>query len=139
MYTVIEERTFHASHAIQYPDGTWEEPHPHDWILRVHVCAYALDHVHLVVDFLVLQEMINHALAPFEGKIINDVPPFSEGISPSTEYLARLLFEAISAQLNTPRIWLHKVELREAPTSWAVYEMPHPPRSSVSPTLTEYR
>jgi len=131
MYTVIEERTFQAYHAIQYPDGTWEEPHPHDWLLRVHVCAYELDRVHLVIDFLVLQAMINRTLAPFEGKDINEIPPFSEGISPSTEFLARLFFDTLAAQLHEPRVWLHKVELREAPTSWAIYEAAHPPRYSV--------
>lgn len=126
MYTVIEERVFCASHAIQYPDGTWEEPHSHDWILRVHVCAQKLDHVHLVIDFLVLQAMINETLAPFEGKCINDVSPFSQGVSPSTEYLAKLFFDGLSAKINDERVWLHKIELREAPTSWAVYQESSP-------------
>ena len=124
MFTVIEERVFCAGHAIQFPSGEWEEIHTHNWLLRVHVCAHQLDHVHLVVDFLLLQALINEVLAPFEGKVINEVAPFVDGISPSTEFLARLFFERMQPKIDDERIWLEKIELREAPTSWAVYQRP---------------
>jgi len=124
MFVVSEERTFIASHAIQFTDGTWEPIHSHEWLLRVFVRANQLDDFNLVVDFLDLQKYLDEVLAPFEGKELNQVPPFHEGMSPTTEYLAWYIYQQLAPKIDDHRVQLYKVELREAPTSWGIYEIP---------------
>lgn len=126
MFLVMEERTFHAGHQILLPHGEWEEYHEHDWLLRVFVRAKELDSFQLVVDFLDLQAKIDSLLAPFEGQAINRIPPFSEGISPTTEYLAWLFHQRLAASIDDPRVQVFRVELREAPTSWGIYTLDSP-------------
>lgn len=121
MFIVMEERTFRAIHKIQLPDGSWEEAHEHDWILRVFIRAKALDRLQLVVDFLDVQARINEVLAPFEGQTINAVPPFDEGLSPTTEYLAWLFYQRLAPTIDDQRVRVYRIELREAPTSWGIY------------------
>lgn len=120
-FLVMEECTFRAAHKIRLPDGSWEPLHEHDWLLRIFVKTQQLDHNQLVVDFLDLQAHLQAVLAPYLNQNINDLPPFCDGISPTTEYLAWSFFEALAPRLDDERVSLCRVELREAPTSWGIY------------------
>ncbi len=120
MHIVIEERTFPAYHQVKIND-VWEPLHEHKWLLRIFIRAQELDEEGLVTDFLALQAIMDDLLQHYSGKNINKLPPFSEGLNPSTEYLAWLFYQKLAPKIDDDRVTLFKVELRESPTSWAVY------------------
>ena len=121
MHVVIEERTFPAYHQVKIGD-VWESLHEHKWLLRIFIRARELEDG-LVMDFLELQAKMDELLSLYSGKNINTLPPFSEGLNPSTEYLAWLFYQKLAPKIDNERITLFRVELREAPTSWAVYSI----------------
>lgn len=123
MFIVAEERIFPATHRILLPTGEWEPLHEHDWLLKIYIRSKELDDKQLVIDFLDLQRYMDEALAPYIGKDIGEQPPFNEGISPTTEYFAWVLYQSLAPKIDDERIQLYKVELREAPTSWGIYEV----------------
>ena len=122
MFTVIEECVFPASHQIVDAKGILEPLHAHDWLLRVHVQRKLLDQHKMVVDFLDLQAAMKEAIAPFEGQVINEVSIFRDGVNATAEMLAWEIYKTLSGRLDEEEVRISKVELREAPTSWAVIE-----------------
>lgn len=122
-FLVMEEQTFKAQHQLQLPDGSWEELHEHEWLLRVYVRTQTLDNENLVVDFLDLQAYFKEVLEPFHGQNINTLPPYCDGVNPSAEYIAYMFYKALAPRIDNERVTLCKVELREAPTSWGIYSV----------------
>lgn len=123
MFVVTEERVFKASHRVLMGDGSWEPYHEHDWILRVSVRAKKLDDKGFVVDFLDLQALFDRVLEPYVGRVFNEVPPFDKEWIPTTECIAWKLYEAMAPHIDDERVTLFRVALREAPTSWGIYEV----------------
>lgn len=98
MYTITTEVSFRASHWISV-QGDAEQPHEHLWKARISVQAEQLDDDGLVIDFLLLRRTLARAVEPLtQARAINDLAPFGQAC-PSTERLARYLFEQVDAQL----------------------------------------
>lgn len=121
-FIVKQEQVFSATHQIQLPDGSWEPNHSHDWLLAVSVACKKLDEEKLVIDFLDLESYLQEIIAPFKNRSFNDVPPFSEGLNPSAECIAGYFYDQLAPKINDERVTLIRVELREAPHSWGIYE-----------------
>jgi len=121
-FIVKQEQTFTAKHQIQLADGSWEPLHSHDWLLSVFVACQKLDEQMLVVDFLDLESSMQELLSPFQGKSFNELSPFSDGLNPSAECIASYFYEELAPKIDDERVTLIRVELREAPHSWGIYE-----------------
>jgi len=133
MFVVTEECTFPATHRVKMADGEWEPYHEHQWLLKVHVRAARLDPDGFVVDFLDLQAAMKDAIAPYVGKVFNDTPPFldapheNSSLIPTAECIAWQLYRKMAPQIDDRRVQLFRVSLREAPTSWGIFEAEHTP------------
>ncbi|RME44622.1 MAG: 6-carboxytetrahydropterin synthase [Deltaproteobacteria bacterium] len=123
MFTVYKERIFPAAHQVLEPDGTLEPVHGHNWRLKVHVSARRLDRRAMVIDFHHLDRVMTEVLAPFEGRLLNDVPPFDDA-APTAENVARHIFEAISRRIDDERVRVRRVELWETEDACAIFEEP---------------
>lgn len=119
MYEVKVETTFHAAHSICTPDGKPEPVHWHLWRIAAHYCGSELDEHGVLVDFVEVQQQLNKITALLEGRLLNDAP-FLNGQSPSTENLARRLFDALN-ELDWQRAQLAGVTVHEAPGCTASY------------------
>lgn len=120
MYWISIETEFEASHQLTFADGTQEALHPHPWQVTAAVCAEALNRDGLVMDFLLLEEIVNTAIAPYRGKQLEKTPFFS-GRNTSAENVAKCLFDAIAPRI-TPPARLGFVEVTEAPGCRARYQ-----------------
>jgi 6-pyruvoyltetrahydropterin/6-carboxytetrahydropterin synthase len=123
LFVVTEEHIFRASHSLKMANGLWEPSHEHDWLVKLWVSAKQLDEQQLVADFIELQKHLHQILLPFENRDLNEIPPFCDGVNPSTEYIAGYLFQKLAPLINTERVTLFRVGVREAPTSWGMYEI----------------
>jgi 6-pyruvoyltetrahydropterin/6-carboxytetrahydropterin synthase len=102
-------------------DGSWEPNHEHNWLLRVTVQAAELDDKGFVVDFLKLQAVMNGVIERYEGRCFNDVPPFDGPRIPTAECIAHEIYLSIAPHIDDERVCLSRIDLREAPTSWATF------------------
>jgi 6-pyruvoyltetrahydropterin/6-carboxytetrahydropterin synthase len=98
LYRASTEIVFQAGHFLRF-EMEQEEPHRHDWRVRAVVESEELDENQLVMDFHLLAKLIEQVVQPFtKVEMINELPEFS-GSNPSTEILARYIFDNLSPVL----------------------------------------
>lgn len=124
MYSIIIESGFCALHRVQLPDGSWEPPHGHDWLVRVCVSRRELDERAMVVDFHDAQNALRTVLAELHMADLNASPALG-GQSPTAETIARHVFERITRE-TLPGVRIRRVEVTEALGCTAVFEPDHP-------------
>ncbi len=88
MFSVTVETSFRASHSLTMPDGIEEPTHEHNWKVQATVQTEKLDRHMLVMDFHLLENLLNKAVTPLTkvGSINND-PSFINH-NPSAEAIA---------------------------------------------------
>lgn len=120
MFEICRERVFSASHQLRGYKGKCERLHGHNWRVRVHVAAKALDPAGMVMDFHELDRVMIAAIEPLEHQHLNDVAPFDE-INPSAENIAELIGQSVAKQLDDPRVFLKCCDVWENDLSRARY------------------
>lgn len=119
MFAVEIQDQFHAAHAVQIPGGAWEQPHRHAWRLRVFLTRRKLNKYSMVVDFHLARRVLRSILDGIEDRSLNDIVAI--GPSPTTELVARYLFDQLSARLLEAGVRVKSVALCEADDCWAWY------------------
>jgi 6-pyruvoyltetrahydropterin/6-carboxytetrahydropterin synthase len=107
MFQVSVEETFSAGHALRGYKGKCENPHGHNYRVRVNVEGAELDSIGLLLDFVHLKRVLRELIAGVDHKYLNDQAPF-DAINPSAENMAKFFYDGASAQIlqlpNAPRI-----------------------------------
>ena len=88
--------------------------------MQVFIRASRLDEIGIAADFTVVKRELTAILASFDHKYLNDLPEF-EGINPTSENIARILYEKLAPAVNVPGVRLDRVRVCESPTSGATY------------------
>jgi 6-pyruvoyltetrahydropterin/6-carboxytetrahydropterin synthase len=120
MFTVFKDFTFAAAHQIRGHKGGCENLHGHNYRVRVHVAAGALDALGMVIDFADLKKIVAAVVDPFDHRLINEIPPFDQR-NTTAELLAQYVFEEVARRLPAGRT-LSRVEMWETDSSCAIYE-----------------
>ncbi len=123
VYEISKDFMFSAAHQIRFHGGKCERMHGHNWRVRVHARASALNRIGMVVDFADLQALVAEACARFDHQNVNEVPPFDE-VNTTAENLARFFYQEVDRRLlesEGGRVRVSKVEVWENQGSLAVY------------------
>ena len=120
MYEISVESSFSAAHRLRDYQGPCENVHGHNWLVRAYVRCEALDEKGLGVDFRVLKEHLKKILGEFDHKDLNTVlDPLH--VNPSSENIARYIYEKLEAALSGWNGSIARVEVFETPGSCATY------------------
>ena len=107
MFQVSVEETFSAGHALRGYKGKCENPHGHNYRVRVIVEGVQLDSIGLLYDFSQMKHVLRELIASVDHKFLNDQAPF-EKINPSAENMAKFFYDEVSDKVsgvpNAPRI-----------------------------------
>jgi len=120
MYHLTVHTYFAAAHNLINYQGDCENLHGHNWKVEVTVGARELDKAGLGIDFKILKSTLRELLETLDHKHINLVAPF-DVISPSSENIARFLFDRLSDLLNNANITVEKVNVWESEYAYASY------------------
>ena len=120
MYQSAITATFSAAHYLRNYRGKCENLHGHNWKVEVVVGTEVLDDAGMGLDFTVLKSRTAEVLAGLDHKTLNEVTPFSEE-NPSSENIARHIFNALEGMVDDGRVRLRSVKVWESDTSWAEY------------------
>ena len=122
MYEIFVEETFAAGHALRGYKGKCENPHGHNYRLRITLQGPELDSTGLLYDFVHLKQVIHTVMEGVDHKFLNDQPPF-DVINPSAENIAKYFYEAISNKLDASAngASITRVDIWETDTSRASY------------------
>jgi 6-pyruvoyltetrahydropterin/6-carboxytetrahydropterin synthase len=100
-YALTIRGSFAAAHRLKEYRGNCERLHGHNWRVEVTVESGVLDEQGIAIDFRAIKTALAEMLARFDHMYLNDVPPF-DGMNPSSENLARHLFEEMERRMPAP-------------------------------------
>jgi 6-pyruvoyltetrahydropterin/6-carboxytetrahydropterin synthase len=120
MYTLTIETNFSAAHILRDYNGPCAHLHGHNWKVTVEAKSEVLDRLGMGIDFYELQKKTETAVAKFDHKDLNAVPPFDTGLNPTSENIARVIFEELKGQMP-PGAKLSFVAVAETPQYTAKY------------------
>jgi 6-pyruvoyltetrahydropterin/6-carboxytetrahydropterin synthase len=116
MYEVRVETNFSSAHHLLNYKGECENQHGHNWKVEVFVQGEYLDTSGILVDFKILKKELNEVVGYLDHKDINTLPEF-KGVSPSSEMLAKFVFEKMTERKFT----ISKVSVWETPNACASF------------------
>ena len=121
MYELTVRGKFSAAHALREYAGDCARMHGHNWSIEIVVRAETLAPDGLAVDFRDLKSALDETLSQLDHRYINEVPPFDK-INPSSEHIAKWLFERMSAKLDALGVRLARVRVGENDTCSVSYD-----------------
>jgi 6-pyruvoyltetrahydropterin/6-carboxytetrahydropterin synthase len=123
MFEVTVERGFSSGHYLRNYKGKCENPHGHNYKVRITLCGEALDGAGLLLDFRDLKQVMLPVIDRIDHQMLNDLEPFTE-INPSAENLAQYFYRQTSEQLRTMtggRVQVKDCTIYETDTTTATY------------------
>ena len=100
MFEVTVEDTFAAGHYLRNYKGKCENPHGHNYKIRVTLAGAELDKAGLLLDFKDLREVMRHVIERLDHQMINEIEPFTV-INPSAENLAKYFYDESNTRLQS--------------------------------------
>jgi len=113
---------FPAAHRLRNFKGKCEQLHGHNWKVEVLVQAAQLDSAGLVRDFGEVKAITYEVLNGLDHQYLNELILFKED-NPTSEHIARYLFDELSRRLNDERARVSKVAVWESDSSCASYSL----------------
>ena len=123
MFEVTVEDSFAAGHYLRNDKGKCENPHGHNYKIRVTLAGAELDKAGLLLDFKDLREVMKHVIERLDHQMINDIKPFTV-INPSAENIAKYFYDECNAGLLSAtqgRVRIKDVTVFETDTTTAKY------------------
>jgi len=123
MFEVTVEDTFAAGHYLRNYKGKCENPHGHNYKVRVTLVGKELDKAGLLLDFKDLREVMRHVTDRLDHQMINDLEPFKV-TNPSAENLAKYFFDESNTRLQAVtngRVHIRSVTVYETDSTTATY------------------
>jgi 6-pyruvoyltetrahydropterin/6-carboxytetrahydropterin synthase len=120
MYTLTVEMKFASAHQLRGYRGRCENLHGHSWKVQVSVTSQKLNEIGLAIDFTELKRIMNEIVGPLDHTCLNSVAPFTD-INPSSENIARWIFNAMKEKLPGYEVILKSVTVWESDTASATY------------------
>ena len=123
MFQVTVEDTFAAGHYLRNYRGKCENPHGHNYKVRVTLWGEELDRAGLLLDFKDLKDVMRDTVDRLDHQMINDLEPFTV-LNPSAENLARYFYDETQAKLRAAtngRVRVKDVTVWETDTTTATY------------------
>ena len=123
MYEVTVEDSFAAGHYLRNYKGKCENPHGHNYKVRITLRGESLDHAGLLLDFKDLKQVMRPVIDRIDHQMLNELDPFTE-INPSAENLARFFYDETNKQLaemTSGRVHVKDCTIYETDTTTATY------------------
>lgn len=104
---------FAAAHNLRNFRGKCEALHGHNWKVEVVLRGTELNESGVLIDFAEVKQATKELLSEVDHLYLNDLPFFREH-NPSSENIARYLFDRLAEKLNADGRWLYQVSAWES-------------------------
>ncbi|PIE68967.1 MAG: 6-carboxytetrahydropterin synthase QueD [Deltaproteobacteria bacterium] len=112
---------FSAAHQLRHYEGKCEALHGHNFMVEAEVAGTKLDpKIGYLMDFKELKRRLQTVLATLDHTCLNDLPGFATR-NPTSEELARYIFEGLEPLLQDAPVHLRWVMVAEKESSMAFY------------------
>jgi 6-pyruvoyltetrahydropterin/6-carboxytetrahydropterin synthase len=124
-YFLTVRSEFAAAHRLREYEGNCERLHGHNWKVEATVCSDELDRRGMAVDFRAVKTALGSVLSGLDHGYLNEIPPFDGKWNPSSENIARYIFEGVEGKIPAP-CRLHSVTVWESADAKAEYRVERP-------------
>ncbi|MDQ6970533.1 MAG: 6-carboxytetrahydropterin synthase [Mariprofundus sp.] len=111
---------FSAAHQLRDYPGDCARLHGHNWHVTLYIECTELDALGLGIDYKIMKTELKQALEPWDHYNLNDVAPFDQ-INPSSENVARELYNEMSRRLDNERLHVSRIDISETCTAKVTY------------------
>jgi 6-pyruvoyltetrahydropterin/6-carboxytetrahydropterin synthase len=116
MFEIMVEKHFSAAHHLLNYEGQCENPHGHNFVVKVWVCGETLDKANVLFDYKILKGHLNAIFEDLDHTDLNEFAGFA-GESPSSEFIAKYIYHRLKK--DVPQVT--KTCVYETPTACAFY------------------
>jgi 6-pyruvoyltetrahydropterin/6-carboxytetrahydropterin synthase len=123
MYEVTVESEFSSGHYLRNYRGKCENPHGHNYKVRLTLHGREVDDAGLLLDFKLLKLVMRPVIERIDHQMLNDLEPFTQ-INPSAENIARYFYDQTNRQLQemtSGRVTVKDCTINETDTTAATY------------------
>ena len=120
MFDIFIETHFSAGHHLRDYPGDCENPHGHNWSVKVTVRATELDPLGMGIDFRTVKNAVKKVMDDIDHCDLNSHPAFQDR-NPSSENIAVYIFESLQDDLHSDRYSLFSIQIGETPHSSVIY------------------
>jgi 6-pyruvoyltetrahydropterin/6-carboxytetrahydropterin synthase len=123
MFEVTVEDSFAAGHYLRNYKGKCENPHGHNYKVRITLAGQELDRAGLLLDFKDLREVMRDVIDRLDHQMMNDLEPFTT-VNPSAENLAKYFYDETNSKLRRAtngRVRVKDVTIWETDETTATY------------------
>lgn len=120
VFEVYVKTHFSAAHHLRGYPGDCAHVHGHNWIVEVYVQCKELNDIGIGIDFRDIKAAVEEVSASLDHCNLNALPAF-EKENPTSENIAKFLYEEVSMRLSTDVVRVSKVKVCETPGAGAFY------------------
>lgn len=119
MYELMVRSDFAAAHQLREVGGRCENLHGHTWKVEVFLRGEKLEEKGILIDFREVKSIVKKWVEKLDHCYLNDV---LKGMNPTTENLAKYLFESLEKNIESRRVVLSRVRVWESDDACVSYE-----------------
>lgn len=120
MFDIFIKTHFSSGHHLRNYPGNCERPHGHNWKVEVTIRATELDELGMGIDFRTAKNGVKEIIDDLDHTDLNEHPAFQDK-NPSSENLAKHIFESLKGTLSTDRYKPYSVTVRETDNCGVIY------------------
>lgn len=120
MYELKIITEFSAAHNLRNFRGKCEALHGHNWKVEVVISGKDLDESGVVLDFAEVKAATSEIMSEIDHRYLNDLPFFTEH-NPSSENIARYIFQRLKKKIDDDRVRIRRVTAWESQDACATY------------------
>jgi 6-pyruvoyltetrahydropterin/6-carboxytetrahydropterin synthase len=120
MFELSVKTHFSAAHHLVGYDGQCARFHGHNWEVEIFVRGAQLNGLGMLEDFRQIKNVVREVMGALDHGDLNTVPAFMQA-NPTSENVARYLYDELGTKLNCARYRIHRVKVCETPSTSASY------------------
>ena len=120
IYEICIEAQFSAAHSLAGYNGDCRQIHGHNWTVEVFVKCRELNKIGISIDFRKIKEDVRDIMKDMDHSYLNEHPGFRDK-NPSSENIARFLYQKLSEKINSDAAKVAKVKVSETRSSGVYY------------------
>ncbi|MBN2828937.1 MAG: 6-carboxytetrahydropterin synthase QueD [Candidatus Cloacimonetes bacterium] len=120
MYRINVKSDFSSAHQLHGYDGACRNMHGHNWKVRLEIMCSEVDEIGMAMDFNEVKIYLREMMERLDHKVLNELEPFNQ-VNPTSENIAKWLFEEFERRINIPGRSVTEVEIWESEKSSVIY------------------
>lgn len=120
MFELSVKTHFSAAHRLVGYQGPCANPHGHNWDVEIFVRGTKLNDLGMLIDYGDIKTAVREVMKELDHVDLNLVPAFVRA-NPTSENLARYVYERLSERINFEHARVCRVTLGETPSTSASY------------------